>query len=95
MMHPGYQNADYLGPAGPVDTGLGLLSVRTTESEPICVLANYSMHYVGGVSGLSSDYWGHFDIYHNIDDTGYFEWNARYLCKAGVDTNPRVRPLSF
>ncbi len=60
MMHPGYENAEYLGPAGPVDKGLGLLSVRTTDGQPICILANYSMHYVGGVNGLSADYWGHF-----------------------------------
>ena len=60
MMHPGFQNADYLGPAGPADSELGLLSLQTTKGEPICVLANYSMHYVGGAPGVSSDYWGHF-----------------------------------
>ncbi len=60
MMHPGYQNPDYLGPAGPVDAGLSLLSIRSTTGEPICLLTNYSMHYVGGVRGVSADYWGHF-----------------------------------
>jgi hypothetical protein len=60
MMHPGYQNPEYLGPAGPADTQLGLLSVRSRTGQPICLLANYSMHYVGGVSGLSADYWGYF-----------------------------------
>ena len=60
MMHPGFQNADYLGPSGPVDTGLGLLSLRSVAGKPICLLANYSMHYVGGAAGLSADYWGHF-----------------------------------
>ena len=48
-MHPGYQNPDYLGPAGPVDSELSVLSLRTLEGIPICVFANYSMHYVGGV----------------------------------------------
>ena len=61
MMHPGHQNVNYLGPAGPVDSQLGLLSLRTVEGEPICLLGNFSMHYVGGVAGLSADYWGHFN----------------------------------
>lgn len=60
MMHPGFENADYLGPAGPVDAGLSMLSLRSPSGAPICVLANYSMHYVGGVTGISADYWGHF-----------------------------------
>ncbi len=60
MMHPGHQNPDFLGPAGPVDSDLSLLSVRTVDGVPICLLTNYSMHYVGGVSGVSADYWGYF-----------------------------------
>ncbi len=60
MMHPGFDNADYLGPAGPVDHQLAVFSVRSVEGKPICVLTNYAMHYVGGVSGISADYWGHF-----------------------------------
>jgi len=60
MMHPGYKNQDFLGPAGPVDTEISLLSFRSLKGDPICLLANYSMHYVGGVKGISSDYWGHF-----------------------------------
>jgi hypothetical protein len=60
MMHPGYQNPDYLGPAGPVDRQLSLLSLRALDGTPICLLANYSMHYVGGSSGVSADYWGPF-----------------------------------
>ena len=60
MMHPGYQNADYLGPAGPVDTSLSLLSIQSATGKPLCVLANYSMHYFGGTSGFSADYFGDF-----------------------------------
>ncbi len=59
MMHPGYQNPDFIGPAGPVDSGLSLLSVRTRDGKPLALLANYSMHYFG--SGmLSADYAGVF-----------------------------------
>jgi hypothetical protein len=63
MMHPGYQNPAYVGPAGPVDTKLTLLSIRSTGGRPLAVLANYSMHYFGGPSGFSADYFGAFAKY--------------------------------
>src|SRR5262245_8136223 len=58
-MHPGYQHPDFVGPSGPVDDSLTLLSVQTADGKPLCVLANFSMHYFG--SGIvSSDYFGPF-----------------------------------
>ncbi len=57
MMHPGYQNPDYLGPAGPVDPDLTILSVRAKAGRPMAVLSNYSMHYFGAPA-VSSDYYG-------------------------------------
>jgi putative membrane-bound dehydrogenase-like protein len=60
MMHPGYQNPDYIGPAGPVDSGLSLLSVRALDGRPIALLGNYSMHYFGMGGGFSADYFGRF-----------------------------------
>ena len=51
-MHPGYQNPDVIGPAGPVDPGLTVLSVQSRDGRPIAVLANYSMHYYGARTGL-------------------------------------------
>jgi hypothetical protein len=60
-MHPGYQNPDAIGPSGPVDPGLTLLSVQSRAGRPIAVLANYSMHYYGyGVEPVSADYFGRF-----------------------------------
>ena len=60
-MHPGYQNPDFVGPSGPVDPGLSLLSLRSPEGRPIALLANYSMHYVGaGGRVVSPDYYGPF-----------------------------------
>jgi len=59
MMHPGYRNPSYVGPAGPVDTGLSILSVRTPAGRPVAVLANYSMHYFGAAA-VSADYFGRF-----------------------------------
>lgn len=58
-MHPGYQNPDALGPSGPVDTGLTLLSVQHADGRPMALLANYSMHYFLS-EPLSSDYYGVF-----------------------------------
>lgn len=58
MMHPGYQNSAYIGPSGPVDDELSILSIQSPEGRPIAVLANFSMHYFGG-SG-PADYFGLF-----------------------------------
>ena len=46
-MHPGYENPDCVGPQGPIDPALSLLSVRTLSGRPIALVANYSMHYFG------------------------------------------------
>lgn len=59
MMHPGYQNPNYLGPAGPADRGLSIISVQSPDNKPIALLANYSMHYFGA-EPLSADYYGAF-----------------------------------
>jgi hypothetical protein len=59
MMHPGFQNPDYVAPAGPADPGLSLLAVQSPEGRPIALLANYSMHY-HGASPVSADYYGAF-----------------------------------
>ena len=52
-MHPGYQSPNHIGPSGPADTDLTVLSVQTTDDKPLAVLANYAMHYYGSplVSG--------------------------------------------
>lgn len=61
MMHPGYQNPDYIGEAGPVDSGLSLLSIQSADGKhSIGLLANYSMHYFGASGGFSADYYGKF-----------------------------------
>ncbi len=60
MMHPGYQNPDYVGPSGPEDPALSILAVRSLEGEPIAFLGNYSMHYFGFGGGFSPDFFGRF-----------------------------------
>ena len=59
MMHPGYQNPDYVGPAGPEDPYLSILAVQSPDGRPIALVANYSMHYYGA-RAVSADYYGRF-----------------------------------
>ncbi|MSU73177.1 MAG: hypothetical protein EXS43_12695 [Opitutus sp.] len=60
-MNPGNQNPQVSGPAGPVDPEVSILAVRArTNQRPIAVLANYSLHYVGGLPAISADYYGAF-----------------------------------
>jgi hypothetical protein len=62
MMHPGYQNPQYIGPAGPVDPQLSILAVQSLNGRPIGLLANYSMHYFGQQKNvISADYFGLFN----------------------------------
>jgi hypothetical protein len=58
-MHPGYLNPDVIGPSGPVDPEMIVLSVQSRSGRPIAVLANYSMHYFGA-EPISADYYGRF-----------------------------------
>jgi hypothetical protein len=59
-MNPGYQVAGLIEPAGPTDPEVPILSVQARDGRPIALLANYSLHYVGGVQPLSADYFGAF-----------------------------------
>ncbi len=49
-------------PAGPVDPEVAIVSVVDTKDNPVSLLANYGLHYVGGVPPfkLSADYFGEF-----------------------------------
>lgn len=61
-MNPPVASAELDEPAGPIDPEVGVLSLRTREDRPLAVLANYSLHYVGGTGGsdVSADYYGAF-----------------------------------
>lgn len=61
-MNPG-TNPDVLDrPAGPVDPELMVLSIQDQKRKPLALLANYALHYVGGVAQrhASADYFGEF-----------------------------------
>jgi hypothetical protein len=60
-MNPGHSE-HLLEPAGPVDPDITFLTVQSKTGRPIALLANYSLHYVGGVPGhhISADYFAAF-----------------------------------
>jgi hypothetical protein len=60
-MNPGNQNSQIDRPAGPVDPEVAVLAVRSkADRRPLAVLANYSLHYVGGNPAISADYFAAF-----------------------------------
>ncbi len=61
-MNPGRGSPNLLEPAGPTDPQVSFLSVRSRDGRPIALLANYSLHYVGGVpeGHVSGDYFAAF-----------------------------------
>ena len=61
-MNPGIGNPNLVEPAGPIDPDVSVLAVQTRDGQPLALLANYSLHYVGGVGGgvVSADYFGAF-----------------------------------
>ena len=62
MMNPGVGNPNLLEPAGTTDPDVSFISIQSLEGRPIALLANYSLHYVGGVPAgdISADYYGVF-----------------------------------
>jgi neutral ceramidase len=59
-MNPPRMSPDLLEPAGPIDPGVTVLSLRTADDKPLALFANYSLHYVGDMPPLSADYFGVF-----------------------------------
>ena len=61
-MNPPRASASLVRPAGPIDPEICFISVQSVDGRPLALLANYSLHYVGGVrSGdVSADYFGYF-----------------------------------
>ncbi|MDF1816466.1 MAG: neutral/alkaline non-lysosomal ceramidase N-terminal domain-containing protein [Verrucomicrobiales bacterium] len=75
-MNPGANSAQLDKPAGPVDPEVFVVAIRNSEnSQPIAVLGNYGLHYVGGIPGgtVSADYFGVFS------DAIQQKWNADRL----------------
>jgi len=61
-MNPGSASPDLIEPAGPTDPEIVFISAQALNGRPIALLANYSLHYVGGIplAEVSADYFGAF-----------------------------------
>ncbi|TWU10793.1 hypothetical protein [Allorhodopirellula heiligendammensis] len=61
-MNPPRGNDALVKPAGPTDPEVSFISVQTRDGQPLALLANYSLHYVGGVptGDISADYFAAF-----------------------------------
>ncbi len=61
-MNPPHRPDNLVEPAGPTDPDVSFISVKSADGQPIALLANYSLHYVGGVDGaaVSADYFAVF-----------------------------------
>ena len=62
QMNPGVANPNLARPAGPTDPDVSVVSLQSPSGQPVALLANYSLHYVGDVPAgmLSADYFGEF-----------------------------------
>lgn len=60
--NPGILNPDILRPAGPTDPQIPMLLIESVGGNPIALVANYSLHYIGDRDGkaISADYFGTF-----------------------------------
>ena len=61
-MNPPRADKNMVRPAGPTDPQICIVAVESTDGKPMALLANYSLHYVGGVPDghISADYFAVF-----------------------------------
>ncbi|MCO8125100.1 hypothetical protein NHH03_25415 [Stieleria sp. TO1_6] len=61
-MNPPRGSDALMKPAGPIDPEVSFISVQSVDNKPLALLANYSLHYVGGVpkGDVSADYFAAF-----------------------------------
>src|SRR5258706_437219 len=60
--NPTMADSNLVEPAGPTDPQVCFIALQRTNGQPLAVLANYSLHYCGGVGlgVISADYYGAF-----------------------------------
>jgi len=60
-MNPGHAEPTVSVPSGPVDQDVAVVAVRSRgDKRPLGLVANYSLHYVGGLPAISADYFAAF-----------------------------------
>jgi neutral ceramidase len=88
--------ATLVRPAGPVDPELSFLSVQLADGRPLCVLGNYSLHYVGGVPArtVSADYFAVF-ANHLEKLLGVQEQSPDFVAMLSNGTSGDVNNINF
>ncbi len=61
-MNPPAGSPNLVEPAGPIDPSLPVVMIRGLHGDPIALVANFALHYVGGTGAghVSADYFGAF-----------------------------------
>ena len=61
-MNPSRASDDLIKPAGPIDPEIAFIVIEDLDGQPVALLANYSLHYVGGTGAgeTSADYFAIF-----------------------------------
>jgi neutral ceramidase len=80
-------------PAGPTDPEVHFVSLRGTGGQPIALLANYSLHYVGGLpaDGVSADYFG---VFAGLIEKALGK-DPRYVALMSNGTSGDINNISF
>lgn len=62
LTNPGFGNSKVAASVNRVDPDVSFVSIQSLDKRPIALLANYSLHYIGGVppNVISADYFGEF-----------------------------------
>ncbi|MDP1564198.1 MAG: LamG-like jellyroll fold domain-containing protein [Pirellulaceae bacterium] len=93
-MHPGHESPDIIGPSGPVDPELSILSVQTRDGTPLAVIANYGQHYFGAPA-ISADYFGIFAKY-IADFLGQpGDGNGPFVCAMSQGTSGDLATMDY
>lgn len=85
-MHPGYLSKDVVGPSGPVDPQLSVISLQKLDGKPLGVLANYSQHYFG-TAPVSADYFGLFCKHLAAEMGQQGDGNGPFVCAMSQGTS--------
>lgn len=94
-MNPPRGNAALIRPAGPVDPEIGFLCVKSTAGQPIALLANYSLHYVGGVprGDVSADYFGY--VCRHLERKFYRDGDVPFVGMLTNGTSGDINNINF
>lgn len=92
-MNPPFADPHLIRPSGPVDPEVAVLSFLSAHGEPIALLANYSLHYVGGIPAgqVSADYFGEFAR----TITSRLEAGANFVAMLSNGTSGNINNLDF